>query len=66
MSLKWKMMILNMKINIIVRRFNENVDNYDNDTGNSNEGGEFNEGEFGAEFVQSLQINNFKKYKICV
>ena len=44
----------------------KNVDNYDNDTGNSNEGDEFNEGEFGAEFVQSLQINNFKKYKICV
>ena len=55
MSLKWKMMILNMKINITVRRFNENVDNYDNDTDNGSEGDEFNEDEFGAEFVQSLQ-----------
>ena len=33
----------------------KNVDNYDNDTDNSSEGYEFNEGEFGAEFVQSLQ-----------
>jgi hypothetical protein len=33
----------------------KNVDNYDIDTDNSSEGDEFNEDEFGAEFVQSLQ-----------